>query len=88
MTNIELETLNLAKVAIRKYIAEEIDWEQRRYEIAKDVIANMAGAIWPEFAIKQNDNGYELVEPYGDAISKCAVTVADTLIKELKERKK
>ena len=37
MTNIEMETMSLVKSACRKYIAEEINWEQRRYEIARDM---------------------------------------------------
>lgn len=37
MTNIEMETLSLVKSACRKYIVVEIDWEQRRYEIARDL---------------------------------------------------
>lgn len=44
MTNIELETLTMAKAAFKKYIAEEINWEQRRYEIAKDVLCGMIAA--------------------------------------------
>ena len=40
MTNIELETMSAIKAAARKYVNEKnIDWEQRRYEIAKDVLA-------------------------------------------------
>lgn len=43
MTNIELETLNAVKTACRRYLDENksIDWEQRRYEIARDLfVAN------------------------------------------------
>ena len=38
MTRIEMEVMQLIKSACRKYIEskQEIDWEQRRYEIAKD----------------------------------------------------
>lgn len=43
MTRIEMETLALIKAACRKFIAieqdKEIDWEQRRYEIAKECYA-------------------------------------------------
>lgn len=35
MTQIELETMTAIKNAARKYTSHEIDWEQRRYEIAK-----------------------------------------------------
>ena len=32
--------MGLATTALRKYIADEPDWEQRRYEIARDLYAN------------------------------------------------
>lgn len=42
-TRIEIETMNLIKAACREYIdsqrSNEIDWEQRRYEIARDLYA-------------------------------------------------
>lgn len=44
MTRIEMETMSLIKAACREYIdtmrSNEIDWEQRRYEIAKECAAN------------------------------------------------
>ena len=39
MTNIELQTLNAVKIAAKKYANPTIDWEQRRYEISKDILA-------------------------------------------------
>lgn len=43
LTRIEIETMNLIKAACREYIDNqrdnEIDWEQRRYEIAKECYA-------------------------------------------------
>ena len=41
MTNIELQTMSAVKSAAMKYVNKKdgIDWEQRRYEIAKDVLA-------------------------------------------------
>lgn len=53
---------------------ETIDWEQRRYEIAKDAIAGIL---------------VKTVNPDLNTISICklAVTLADTLIKELKKKK-
>lgn len=47
-----------------------IDWEQRRYELAKDIIK----------AIVADDRGGN-----SDAIAKYAVNCADALIKRLKE---
>lgn len=41
LTRIEIETMNLIKAACREYIdsqrSNDIDWEQRRYEIARDL---------------------------------------------------
>lgn len=72
MTNIELEVLSMAKAALRKYNAGEIDWEQRRYEIAKDVLA--------AYATTQDGIVVERDVP-------SAVRIADDLIKELKGEK-
>mgnify|MGYP004563985799 FL=1 len=40
MTQIDLELKSMAKSALREYISSRgaIDWQQRRYEIAKDVL--------------------------------------------------
>ncbi len=51
---------------------KEIDWEQRRYEIAKDVLCS--------YALKY-DSGKKLM-------AQCAVECADALIEELKETSK
>lgn len=40
MTQIGLELMNLERAALRKYMGDpRIDWEQRRYEIARDILA-------------------------------------------------
>ena len=52
-----------------KVIMKEIDWEQRRYEIAKDVLCS--------YVIKF-DNGNKWM-------AQCAVECADALIEELKK---
>lgn len=52
------------------FFSETIDWEQRRYELAKDIIK----------AVIAEDRGGD-----SDAIVKYAVNCADTLIKRLKE---
>lgn len=41
MTQIDLELKSMAKSALRELISSRsaIDWEQRRYEIAKDVLS-------------------------------------------------
>ena len=49
-----------------------IDWEQRRYEIAKDILAAQISDS------KSAENNTE------EVLAKCSVTYADALIKELK----
>lgn len=61
-----------------------IDWEQRRYEIAKDamsgILSNQESAEYADFAAE-----YSRIEnTYPKAISKYAVACADALIEELK----
>ena len=54
---------------------KEIDWEQRRYEIAKDILT-----AW----CSNSDRGTGLGIPKND--SEVAVIYADALIKALKEK--
>lgn len=58
------------KVSELNFFSENIDWEQRRYELAKDIIK----------AVIADDRGGN-----SDAIAKYAVNCADALIKRLKE---
>lgn len=58
------------KVSELDFFSETIDWEQRRYELAKDIIK----------AVIADDCGGN-----SDAIAKYAVNCADALIKRLKE---
>lgn len=58
------------KVSELNFFSENIDWEQRRYELAKDIIK----------AVIADDCGGN-----SDAIAKYAVNCADALIKRLKE---
>lgn len=58
------------KVSELDFFSETIDWEQRRYELAKDIIK----------AVVADDRGGN-----SDAIVKYAVNCADALIKRLKE---
>lgn len=60
----ELDFLNLGNSAI--------DWEQRRYELAKDILK----------AVIENDNGIN-----SEVAAKYAVNCTDALIKRLKEVK-
>lgn len=58
------------KVSELDFFSETIDWEQRRYELAKDIIK----------AVVADDRGGN-----SDALAKYAVNCADALIKRLKE---
>lgn len=69
MNNLEKETMEMAKRAAKKFVYDEVNWEQRRYEIAKDVLC----------AIISSDNHNEITL---DCVT--AVNIADALIKELK----
>ena len=71
MTQIELETMTAVKNAARKYAQEGIDWEQRRYEIAKDVL--------PSLMQVRFDVGYPLPQRVN-----LAIAYADELIRQLK----
>lgn len=72
MTNIELETMSAIRAAARKYMdKKEIDWEQRRYEISKDILA--ARLSTRNFA-HEDENAYV----------KSCVDYADMLIRLLK----
>ena len=72
MTQIDLELKSMAKSALREYISSRgaIDLEQRRYEIAKDVLcacfASGASGVVEDWIAD-------------------AVCIADALIKELRE---
>jgi len=72
--------LNPEEVELIQDVKEENsqspDWEQRRYEIAKEILATSH--------IAQQIGGYSYVE--GDEV-KDAVGMADLLIKELKKEK-
>ena len=70
MTILEQETMN----AVKNYCNSKanIDWEQRRYEIAKSVLQGLFAS--------DNQSSYEELASY-------AVAQADALIIELKKQK-
>lgn len=41
MTNIELQTISAVKAAAMKFTNNDIDWEQRRYELVKEIVPAM-----------------------------------------------
>ena len=71
MTQIELETMSAVKNAAWKYAQEGIDWEQRRYEIAKDVLPSLMQV------------GFDVGYPLPQRVN-LAIAYADELIKQLK----
>lgn len=74
MNEIELELQNLKRAALRKYLFEEttIDWEQRHYEIARDVLAK-------SFAANKHYRGMDIKDMVKEAIE-----AADALVAGLK----
>lgn len=65
---------------------KEIDWEERRYEIAKDVMANYACRTHYEIlklGVKPQDD-----KTMEQSCAHCAVSFADALIEELKQTTK
>ena len=56
-----------------------IDWEQRRYEIAKDVMANMIGAV-----VKGAIDKGAMYDANYISLAKSSVNAATALVNELK----
>lgn len=54
---------------------KEIDWEQRRYEIAKDILQSLVADIVVENVVDDKE-----------MFAKYAINIADTLINELKKQ--
>lgn len=89
MTQLEKETMEALQRAAREYIYDEVNWEQRRYEIARDVLASIMSENRMEFEYnKETGEIGELVPEIKRNISlfaKAAVLTADALVKELKK---
>lgn len=58
------------KLSELDFFSENIDWEQRRYELAKDILK----------AVIENDNGIN-----SEVAAKYSLNCVDALIKRLKE---
>lgn len=83
MTKIEKQVMD-AVIGIHREMrkANKIDWEQRRYEIAKDVLASSSITT----AVDLLSAGYSIGEDSMEvACAKQAVAMADALIVELKK---
>lgn len=81
MTVIEKQYMETAIRMGRRLQSGEIDWEQRRYEIAKDCMAAMLGN--PAIVDEVTEDG-EPVWGAPVAIAKTAATLATLLVEELK----
>lgn len=79
MTNLEQTFLESATRYFREFQSKEIDWEQRRYEIAK---AAMQGYI----SIDMGESHCVDEITYSMDAAKFAVLCADALIEELKKK--
>lgn len=66
--------------------ATPVDWEQRRYEIAKDAMAAFISA--PSYQFCVNNNYYEASLARPRSVAEDAVEYADALIEELKKDKR
>lgn len=80
LTKIEMEAMEAVK-GIRDELRKqrEINWEQRRYEIAKDTLQGILNG----FTATKED-----IEDNSEPLTKCAVYLADALIAELKKEPK
>lgn len=64
----------------RRMQSGEIDWEQRRYEIAKNVMAAMVGAV-ANGAVNKG----AMFDPNYISLAKTSVEAASALVTELKK---
>ena len=65
---------------MRKAQDSEPDWEQRRYEIAKDVLAEMVGAV-----VNGAVNKGAMYDPNYISLARTSVDAATALVNELKK---
>lgn len=86
LTKIEMQYMEAVVAINRRMRDHEIDWEQRRYEIAKDVLASPV--------LEQVADCFLCNIPYAGEedkpqhCAKVAITLADALIAELKKESK
>jgi len=82
LTKIEMQYMD-AVIGIHKEMRKAnergVDWEQRRYEIAKDTLQGILNG----FTATKED-----IEDNSEPLAKCAVYLADALIAELKKESK
>lgn len=80
MTNLEQTFLESATRYFRESQSKEIDWEQRRYEIAKDVLNAILQLPSPKIAAHDCNMS---IMAYNARLS---VKYADALVEELKKK--
>lgn len=71
--------ININRI-MRKAQEAGIDWEQRRYEIAKDVMTSMIGSI-----VNGAVNKGAMYDPNYNSLAKSAVEATTVLVSELKK---
>ena len=81
MTKIEMQAMD-AVIGIHREMRKgnEPNWEQRRYEIAKDVMAEMVGAV-----VNGAVNKGAMYNPNYISLARTSVEAAMTLVNELKK---
>ena len=82
-----LQDINDIKCAIEgiAYAEEKVDWEQRRYEIAKSAMNAMLAN--PELLEVVTNKEYVVSPSCQERVAKVSVGYADALIAELKKNK-
>jgi hypothetical protein len=84
MTNIEIQTMNAVQSMNRKMRDQnEINWEQRRYEIAKEVLTYCCQTS-KELLLSGGKLEMEGIT-FADKVATQAVMFADALINKLKK---
>ena len=83
MTKMEMQYMDAVIQMNRRQRNNEVDWEQRRYEVAKDALCAILGNPKLTTGIKEgkSENGED------EAYARMAADLADTLIAELKKEK-
>lgn len=82
MNNLEQQTLEAARSFFRRSADKEINWEQRRYELAKDA---MSALISNPAIFQLNPQVGVLSWRSEKPLAEVAVEIADTVIEKLKQ---
>lgn len=81
--NVYIDNLYREYVDLQLDFSTEIDWEQRRYELAKEAMGAFIAS--PSYQFYVNNNYYEASIATAEYIAKDAVNYADALIAELRK---